>query len=345
MSKCHSRKGPKDCSTRIPDAGYLPIGPLVLLDAVELPVTKQRPANIRCHLCPNARYFGVLAYKVLLRVYERVGERLLPSFSYPLPPTATDFALHPNGELLALATHHQIQIVQHRTDGVAIHDFGPERGEIRALCFSRNGRVLWVSVEDVEGVSHLHALDGETLKSLDSVEVAGISDSHHSLVQHPQLELIAVEVSCGQEGSWVTFVEILDGKLRRLPPGLAREGDPLFMAGFAPDGRSFVGVTQARLHAWSWPECASLSEFHPATAGWVLNWQGAHVGECFVAPISDVEEEHFRLLVLEGTSLKLEYELTWQAADQSCLLGVYAFTPDLLLVVGDKRIGMFRFCT
>ncbi len=315
---------------------------LTLLDSVDLQTTRAGLTHLRCQLCPNNTFVGILSDKVLLRVYEPVKNRLQTSFVTPLPSSVLKFALHPDGERIALATPQQIQIIHHRDDTITLRGIDPARQQVRSLLFSRDGAVLWASVEDHLGVSHIQALDTATLEPLASAPVTGIIDSQHNLSAHPTREAIAVEVSCGQDGTWVSFVELTGHKLKTIAPGLTREHDPLFLAGFAGSGESFATINDARICKWSWPACDLLAKTSIVDNQWTLHWQGAAMGDNLYLPLADEEMERFKLLILHGETLELISELDWKRADQSHLVGVYPLANQTLLMVGDRRAGMFK---
>ncbi|MCA9667649.1 MAG: hypothetical protein KC503_18745 [Myxococcales bacterium] len=316
---------------------------LHLLDAAPLPPGARAISSVDLVVSPGGGYAGVVSDKVLLRVYSPAGGRLEQTLSYPLPPSARAVALHPSGRRIALCTPHQLQLVDVDTHSVHTVDVPDAH---KALTFSHSGDVLWASVEDSGGKISVRAYRAEDLTPISSAVVAGMPDAQHSLMGHPTREVVAVEVSAGPDGSWVSFVELDGDTVRESAPGVSRDGAPFSLAGFAADGKSFAGVTNEAVLSWSYPDCVARAP-HPlrealSLEGWSLCWQAARTASSLVAPVSDEDAERFKLVVLDGTTLEPAATLDWEPRDQSYLHGVHALSGEHLLAVGDRRLGLFE---
>lgn len=136
--------------------------------------------------------------------------------------------------------------------------------EFRHAAWSPTGRVLWLGSEDEYGENGVHALSGDSLETLGACSVSGDLSSGHLVRTHPDDSSALIEVSCGQDGSWVTAVHVDKGGVERLPCQIDSPGNPFCLSEFDDRGEIVVGVSGTAVRAYSWPHLRELASARPA---------------------------------------------------------------------------------
>ena len=87
-----------------------------------------------------------------------------------------------------------------------------EIAAVRAAQWSVSGDVLWISREYWREAAQdnpsdiwneLLAFDGASLNLIGQVPLAGELESGHDMRCHPEHDIVGVDVSCGQDGTWL----------------------------------------------------------------------------------------------------------------------------------------------
>jgi hypothetical protein len=313
--------------------------------SLELLATFDRPGGLKNH---QWRFYGLreegmvglLSDPTTLRVYLSVGDALVPGPTYRLPAAERwEVALQPHGPALAVAAPDGVHEVVGQHDQLLLRreELG---GEPRGVLYDRSGAMLWVSLELPSGRSQALAVEARTRRVVGSVEVGGIKDSYHTLRLHPSWEAVSLEVSCGQDGTWLSFLEWRDGNLRAMP-GLERPGRPSSMAGFDSSGRWFAVLSPEQIELCSWPEASAMAQIAPPSAHQLFDWPSGYVGDRFLATTFMPDTEEYRVLVLNH-DLKVEATLGWDKQDQGYLFDLVGLPGARALVFGDQRAGLFK---
>jgi hypothetical protein len=203
----------------------------------------------------------------------------------------------------------------------------------QALDFDATGQGLWASGEDSEG-HRVHVLEVDSLERVASAPVDGDSDGAHELLPHPVEPVMGVSVSCGQDGTWLTFLRREGSRLVRLG-GLAALDDPFSAVGFVEGGDAFVGISNTWVRLWSYPDCRLLAE-HVLPVDRMTEFTGAVLGASVLVPVmDDTGEGRWELYQLEARTLRPEciWELPLPGEDEAqieVLPGDY--------VLGEERL-------
>ena len=231
-----------------------------------LPVTDAEWAGDGFVMSPSGDALGLALSARRLAVYQ-AGEAWPPERSLELPKTAQLIALHPSLQRVAVLGPGRIEMVGLGVDGDGAGMTARTwTRPTQALAFDSTGRGLWTSdvvdgrasvqLADADTLSHVAAMDPSLDAPLGDDDVDGL----HEWMPHPRLPVMGVALSCGQDGTWLTFVE-------RGPSGLVRGAEvasvdaPFYPAGFFPDGTGFIGVGGTWVRRWTYPEGTQTAEF------------------------------------------------------------------------------------
>ncbi|RKH37157.1 hypothetical protein [Corallococcus sicarius] len=231
-----------------------------------LPVTDAEWAGDGFVMSPSGDALGLALSARRLAVYQ-AGEAWPPERSLELPKSAQLIALHPSLKSVAVLGPGRIEMVGLGADGGSAGMTARTwTRPTQALAFDSTGRGLWTS-DVVDGRASVQLVDSETLSdvagmdtSLDAPLGEDDVDGLHEWMPHPSLPVMGVALSCGQDGTWLTFVE-------RGAAGLVRGAEvasvdaPFYPAGFFPDGASFIGVGGTWVRRWTYPEGTQAAEF------------------------------------------------------------------------------------
>jgi hypothetical protein len=314
---------------------------LELLQTIDRPDGLEN-ARWHGHVSPDRADVALMCTDDAFKRYRLYGGGLDPVGIYPVPKGQDRLAVafHPSSPRVALTTPTGVRLMD--PGGRVSVDVELERDAVpRAVAFDRGGEHLLVSCEGPRGRSFLHMVDGRKLQPLYTVDVGGEAESYHYLHLHPEREVVAVEVSCGQDGTWLTFVEYSPSGLHTLPRGLQRPGEPFMMAGFDPDGRRFAVTRPLGIDLLAWPACNLVRTIEPGADHQLFDWCGAWVGRRLVASVLDVETEDHGLLVTDNELVPLAIQ-RWERGDQDWLFDLKGLSDGRLLVLGDRRAGLFR---
>jgi hypothetical protein len=225
----------------------------------------------------------------------------IASLSLKRPAEAPQLALHPSGQLAAHVSHEKIQLIEPGPASArSVFAFSDaEAAEVKGAAFSASGEVLWVSREfgDAAGRAgqpdpwhEVLAFATDDYRLLGRAAVQGEQQGGHTLTAHPAEEIVGVEVSCGQDGSWITFASVQDGRVTRLAQSVSGDSDPFSFAGFAPDGKTLATIGATVIEEFSWPGCQSMARIDGEAeageeegGGLFFNWNGAYAGANFFA--------------------------------------------------------------
>lgn len=259
--------------------------------------------------------------------------------AFPLQEvTELAVAFHPRSDDIVIATPERVELRE--ADGGRRELSGLVDGQPRGVCFDPSGDLLWITFEDARGRNHVAALEPASLRRIGVVAVPGEADSYHNLHAHPVPPVLAVEVSCGQDGTWLSFVEHTREGLVLLPRCIERPGDPFCLAGFAPDGRRFATVDLQRVQLREWPGCAVVEEVGPPR-GQLFDWSSSYVGDQIAAVSISEADDSYHVLLFDG-DLELESAHAWNSGDQRSLFDVQGLPGERLLLLGDLRAGLFQ---
>jgi hypothetical protein len=231
-------------------------------------------------------------------------------------------ALHPSGEVVAVATLDSIFLLDARGEVNAHLAFCPSAasidageveeeeeegmGEPDALAFSPDGRLLWLSCSHVDESKRVYALDG------DSLEVRGHLDAGRfpipamaTLHPHPTAPEALLEIACGEEGTGVIHLS-LDGVLERIEPDHWQQA-PLFVAGVVPRGDAYAVVERHKASLRSW----DTGEVLRTTRMGELGFGGAVLGPWLLVPepASAPGRVVFHVLLIESLATAGQVEL------------------------------------
>lgn len=317
---------------------------------LELLQTIERPpgadAFTWCTSCsPDRRWVGLPGAPDTLQVYELGDHRLLPGAAFPLPELEElEVAIRPDGQQIAVASSQGVQLVD--PDGTA-HAIGEElKGVARAALYSHDGQRLWIGYEDLEadqapGGNFVCLADCATLGLIDTLRVAGLGDAYHALTPLPGSDLVAVEVSCGQGGSWLTLVEPGAFGLSRLTAALERPGEPFLMGGFSPDGARLAVVDLGRAALHETRSCELRAEIAPPGPDDVFCWSCTWIDDALVVGAVTQPNDPYVLLFCDGRDLEPRARAVWDKGDQDSIGALLGLPGARLLVLGDRRAGLF----
>jgi len=264
------------------------------------------------------------------------------------PADEPALALHPRENLLAYVTDDQIWLI---TPGVPasearlVHTFpDAQAASVKAALFSCSGRVLWVSRAypfsyGRQGLSdpwnEVLAFSTTAYQPLGRVAIEGEQQGGHTLAAHPTLDVVGVEVSCGQDGSWITFASLAGEQVTRAAEQVNGDNEPFSFAGFAPDGNSLVTVGEAAVEEFTWPACQPAARVEAALDGEgedgeaFFGWNGAYVGHYFFTPAEGEETDVLRVFDCPGLRPIAKVSIASSAEELSGR--VYGLSPDLLI--------------
>jgi hypothetical protein len=312
---------------------------------LDLLTTFARPLELRSE---DWRYYGLRHRGLVgvprgstsLEVSEVGSEGLVPWYTVELPVGGRrELAFHPDGRQIAVSAVDGLHLVSPGNDWLilGVAELG---GAPRGILFDRKAELLWASYETSAGRNEVAAIDAATFQLLDRVPVGGVQGSHHTLEIHPTWEALSVEVSCGQDGTWLSFIESRDRAFRPMP-GIERAGLPFGMVGFAPNGRWLALLRPERVQILSWPDLSELAAMTPPSEKVLFDWLASYVGDRFVGSLFSPEKEGYRLVVV-NSELQVEGFLEWEKNDQRYLFDLAGMAEDLLVIYGDQRAGVFR---
>jgi hypothetical protein len=314
---------------------------------LELCATYPRPPGIEDHRwrvygLREAGLVGLLRDPSTLQTFRAERDGLVPTHAYSLPPGDCEVAFHPDGCQLAVAASDGVHLLTPGSDRFAIES-GQLGGSPRAVLFDRSGEQLWVSVEDDAGVSHacLLELEDQRLEMIVRVPLHGVEKSYHALALHPTWGVLAAQVSCGQDGTWASFVEFRDRTAARMPVSLERPGETFSLAGFAASGRWLAVLAAGQIQVLSWPDLSVLASVRPLSSHELFDWHACYLGDRLIGT-SLAPDTHDYRLVAWNSDLQVEAVFAWETGDQRYLLDLAGLPGDLLLLVGDRRAGLLH---
>ena len=278
------------------------------------------------------------------------------------PADEPALALHPRENLLAYVTDDEIRLI---TPGVAasggrlVHTFpDAEAAAVKAALFSCSGQVLWIGRAypfsyGRQGLSdpwnELLAFSTADYRLLGRVAVQGEQQGGHNLAAHPTLEVVGVEVSCGQDGSWITFASLAGEQVTRAPAQVNGDNEPFSFAGFAPDGESLVTVGEAAVEEFTWPACQPAARVESALDGEgeddaaFFGWNGAYVGQHFFTLAEGEEADVLRVFDCPGLRPVSQVSIAASAEEPSGL--VSGLGADLLITHSETGVRAWRVTT
>ncbi|HZI12385.1 MAG TPA: hypothetical protein VE153_18525 [Myxococcus sp.] len=204
----------------------------------------------------------------------------------------------------------------------------------QALDFDGAGQGLWASGEEGSEGHRVHLLEADSLERVVSAPVDGDSDGAHELLPHPVEPVMGVSVSCGQDGTWMTFLRREGSRLVRVG-GLAAVDDPFSAVGFLEGGDAFVGISNTWVRLWSFPDCRLLAEY-VLPVDRMTEFTGAVTGTSVLVPVmDDTGDGRWELYQLEARTLRPEciWELPLPGEDVALL---EVLPGDYLL--GEERL-------
>lgn len=276
------------------------------------------------------------------------GGRLRPTgvrFRLPIPRhDEYELSIRPDGLQMAVASADGVQLVD--ADG-SVCAIGEEiKGYARSVAFDRSGDKLWISYEDPEAdpdsCNYLCLADLATLSLIDTMKVTGRGDAYHTLMHHPTEEMMSVEVTCGSAGSWLSFVQQAPWGLSRWTYTLERPNDPFFMGGFSADGDRFAVANLALAQLRELRSCELLTEIGPLGENDVFFWTCTFIDDAFVIGGVTQPNEPYYLLFCDPQDLEPRSVAVWDKGDQDSLGAVMGLPGNLLVVLGDRRAGLFK---
>ncbi len=190
----------------------------------------------------------------------------------------------------------------------------------QALDFDAAGQGLWASGEEGSEGHRVHVLEAGSLERVASAPVDGDTDGAHELLPHPVEPVMGVSVSCGQDGTWLTFLRREGSRVVRLG-GLAAVDDPFSAVGFVEGGDAFVGISNAWVRVWRFPDCRLLAEY-VLPVDRMTEFTGAVTGASVLVPVmDDTGEGRWELYQLEARTLRPEciWELPLPGEDVALL--------------------------
>jgi hypothetical protein len=321
---------------------------------LELVQTFDRPAGVENYhwssaTSPDRKIVGLPGDRDILQVFEWNEGRLRPTTTFPLPAITTypalherELSIHPDGQLIAAASRNGVQLIE--PDGTSQPIAEEIKGEPRAVLFSRKGDKLWVSYEDPQAQTNFICLaDCGTLSLIDTLEIGGLDDSYHALWYHPSRDVVAVEVSCGSPGSWLTFIEEVAWGLGRMAHALERVQDPFYMAGFSPDGSHFTVADLSKVQLRQWPSCKLVAEIAPPADNDVFCWVATWIGELFAAGWVTQPNEQYGIM-FNDRDLEPQCHALWERPEDQdyIMFELLGLPKQRLMVIGDQRAGLFE---
>lgn len=281
----------------------------------------------------------------------------ITSLQLQRPADEAALAIHPRENLVAHVTDEQILLIgpgpaAEATRGVYVFP-DAEAAQVKAALFSCSGQVLWISREYPYSAARqslpdpwqeVLAFSTSDFRLLGRAAVEGEQQSGHTLAAHPAQEVVGVEVSCGQDGSWITFASVENGQLARRAEQVEGDSDPFSFAGFAPDGGSLITISATTVEAFQWPGCLRIarvdSETDDEAGEMFFGWNGAYVGPNFFALAEGDEGDVLRAFAGPGLTPAATVNVESPAEELSGTL--YGLGDDLLITHGAGGVRAWQ---
>lgn len=240
----------------------------------------------------------------------RASEGWRPGPDLEIPRGTRRVALHPALDRAAVLRPGRIELLPWGAGTLPGPSTRAWMRPSRSLGFDSTGQGLWLS-EEVGGVRSVNVIDTASLSDVASasgVVAAPVNeevDDLHEWLPHPSAPAMGLSVSCGQDGTWLTFFQREAEGLRRLG-GLEAVDAPFFPAGFTPDGGSFLGIGGTWVRRWSFPACELLAEFSlPEFGDLATGYAGLVTERSVFVTVEDLRGEgEWQLHELETGSLR-----------------------------------------
>jgi len=275
--------------------------------------------------------------------------------SMPIPRRVDppSIALHPQGNQVAFVTDQQVTRLGPAGQAPHVaHTFAdPPAGHVKAALFSCTGAVLWVSRElqrdpgrqgQPDPWHELLAFSTADWKLLGRVAARGEMQGGHNLAAHPTEDIVGLEVSCGQDGSWITFATVQDGQISVFPEHVEGDSDPFSFAGFAPDGQRLMITGESTIQEFQWPGCQRTAQVE-ASAGEedaFFGWNGVYAGPFFFALAEGEENDVLSAYAWPG--LRAVEDIEVKPARKQLNGALYGLGDDLLITGGASGIRAWR---
>jgi len=213
-----------------------------------------------------------------------------------VPPETRRVAAHPSQGPIAAITNSQLFLLDDSGATISLLDVDPTWGEPRAISYDKSGRLLCLSTEIKDDDENLlFVLDARNLTRLGQEKLEGETDSAHYMVWHPLQDVVAIDVACGQDGTWLNLVNVTATKCGKLPAA-PDSSDPFGPAGFSADGHLFAGCGATGVKLWSFPTCELLKELELPEGEFTSYVASFHDGHLLV-PIESEDGDSSLLVV------------------------------------------------
>lgn len=265
---------------------------------LSFPLGYKRPAWCGWPIAPDGSRLGLSAGPAALAVLDTARPDT-PLMKVPLPPDSLAIAASPAGGPIAVLTRKQIQLIDDGGLPVAQKELPRDWGTPKALSYDRTGKFLCLSTESHEEGNRLRLLTAGGLAPLNQLRLEGGKGSGHYLNWHPNRNLLALSVACGQDGIGLNLVEVSDQGLRSL--GTKSFGEAFGLGGFSTDGATLAGCGDTRLLLWSVPDLETEVEMR-LEEDTCSDYAGVfHRGLLLVT--ADTGDEQPQLLIHDGATL------------------------------------------
>ncbi len=274
------------------------------------------------------------------------------------PADEAPLAIHSQANLVAHVTDEHVQLIWPEPAAQSartVYTF-PDAGsaQVKGALFSCSGQVLWVSREYPYSAARqslpdpwheVLAFSTADYRLLGRAAVQGELEGGHNLAAHPPREVVGVEVSCGQDGSWITFASLEGGELSVSEARVNGNNEPFYFAGFAADGNSLITVGATVTEEFQWPGCQSTarvgSEVDGDEAGEMFfGWNGAYVGGFFFTLAEGEEADVLRAYACPG--LRPMATVQVEADGQELSGRLYGLGDDLLIAHGAGGVQAWQ---
>jgi hypothetical protein len=280
-----------------------------LQHCLDLPQNHKRPDWDALPISPDGSKISISTGPTELTILDSV-RGLAQDAKLAVPPETRRVAAHPSQGPIAAITDRQLILLDDSGATISLLDVDPTWGEPRAISYDKSGQLLCLSTETKDDdVNLLFVLDARNLARLGRERLNGETDSGHYMVWHPTQEVLAIDVACGQDGTWLNLVDVTSAKCSRFPTA-PDSFQPFGMASFSSDGTTFAGCESTGVKLWSFPDCVLLKELELPEGEFTSYVASFHQGHLLV-PVES-EDGNSSLLILGGAleeRARLEFPL------------------------------------
>lgn len=247
--------------------------------------------------------------KIRISQFERIDESAI---EYSLPRDLEIIAVHPVNAQIATISGGALSICDRTGARIQTRNIEAGWGIPRCLAYNCDGDTLVLTTEASDkkhlGEQNIIALNADSLEYFAHATIRGDTDAGHSISVHPNEPLMALNIGCGQDGTWAILLSVdLNGISVRGSIGEDVEYAPL--VSFSSNGDSVIGRTDSEIRMYRIPTAKVISVANAGHEKYFEFASGQWNGSV-LAIVNDAESENREIRVYDIPNLAIKSTIT-----------------------------------